>query len=667
MVAEISAQAVTTENTDKFQKDCLNIMGNTLDVSRIYIFEHNHELDTMNNTFEWANENIQPQKDNLQGIPSSEVQWWVDTVRKNEVIRFRNIEDIPSNQVKEILREQDIKSILVVPFFVGHEYYGFIGLDECCYHRNWHDEDVDILKTITQTISGVIERKQAEDTLIQERKQLLSIFDSIDEIIYVTDPYTYEILYVNQTMKNLFQRKLVGGACYKELQDLDSPCEFCTNEIILKQKPTPYQWEFYNQNIDRNFAIVDRIIKWPDGRDVKFEIAIDITDRKRMEKQLQQVQKMQAIGTMAGGIAHDFNNILYPIIGFTEMMRDDAPEGSDLKANIDEVLTASFRARDLVQQILTFSHQDEKELKPLKIQIIIREVLKLMRSSLPSTIAIDTHIDKDCGMVLADSTHIHQIAMNLMTNAFHAMEEDGGTMGITLSEVNITVEDINSFVLSPGTFICFSVSDTGHGIEKHILDRIFEPYFTTKDQGKGTGLGLSVVHGIVKSYKGDIRVYSEPRKGTEFKVYLPTIVSKREEVRLSAGHFPVQGGDEHILLVDDEEQILKMGKQMLERLGYRVTSQTSSLEALKAFRSSSDRFDLVITDMTMPNMTGERLAFELKNIRKKIPVILCTGFSEKMSKGKADAMGIDGFLMKPIVKSELSQKIRTILDCKVEG
>ncbi|MCP4727039.1 MAG: response regulator [bacterium] len=221
--------------------------------------------------------------------------------------------------------------------------------------------------------------------------------------------------------------------------------------------------------------------------------------------------------------------------------------------------------------------------------------------------------------------------------------------------------------MTPGKFIRFSVTDTGHGIEKHLLNRIFEPYFTTKNKEKGTGLGLSVVHGIVKSYNGDIRVYSTPGKDTVFNIYLPVIDLKQEEAGPIMDHLSVQGGDEHILLVDDEEPILKMEKQMLERLGYRVTSRTSSLEALEAFRLSSDKFDLTITDMTMPNMTGEKLTFELKQIRKEIPVILCTGFSEKISKEKAEALGIDGFLMKPIMKSELSKTIRTVLDSKKGG
>jgi signal transduction histidine kinase len=300
----------------------------------------------------------------------------------------------------------------------------------------------------------------------------------------------------------------------------------------------------------------------------------DLTDRKKAdaEKQalellLQQAQKMETIGTFAGGIAHDFNNILSPIVGFTEMSLESVSKGSDLHENLYEVLTASLRAKALVQQILTFSRQTEKELKPLKLQMIIKKILQLIRASLSSTITIKQSIVDNCGTVLADKAHIHQIVMNLMTNAYHAMEAEGGTLTIRLSEVKITSEDLKNFNLQPGTFVCFSVSDTGHGIENHLFDRIFEPYFTTKIINKGTGLGLSVVHGIVNSYNGDIRVYSESGKGASFNVYLPVMDSKQGESGIiPKDNLHVSGGGEHILLVDDEESILKMEKLILERL-----------------------------------------------------------------------------------------------------
>jgi CheY-like chemotaxis protein len=324
------------------------------------------------------------------------------------------------------------------------------------------------------------------------------------------------------------------------------------------------------------------------------------------------------------------------------------------------MLIAVHRATDLVKQILTFSRQTDQILKPLKVQTVVREVLKLIRSSLPSTIKITRNISDTCGLVMADATQIHQVAMNLLTNAYHAMEDKGGTLHVTLKEVDLDVEALKDPAMLSGSYVCLIVADTGTGIDKSIIDRIFEPYFSTKKKEKGTGMGLATVHGIVKSYKGDITVYSEPNKGTVFHVYLPVIQPQAEtkETRITS---PVEGGTERILIVDDEEQIVRMIQQMLEKLGYHVTARTSSIETLEAFRAAPDKFDLVITDMTMPNMTGVELARKLIEIRPDIPIIICTGFSEKISAHKARTMGIRGYVMKPVIRSKLVKKIKKVL------
>lgn len=387
----------------------------------------------------------------------------------------------------------------------------------------------------------------------------------------------------------------------------------------------------------------------------------DITQTFKLEKRLQQSQKIEAVGTLAGGIAHDFNNILSPIIGYAEMSLNDLPEDSPIRDNLNQILKGGERAKELVRQILTFSRQADQNLRPIKLQEVIKEVLNFSRATLPSTIDIVQDISRDCGLVMADAIQIHQIALNLITNAFHAMQDTGGTLEVTLKEVELEDVDFKDKGLSSGPYACLNVTDTGIGMEKSVLDRIFDPYFTTKRKDKGTGLGLSVLDGIVKSYGGAIRVYSEPRVGATFHVYLPIIKATLERKETNTVVLTM-GGNERILLVDDDEQIARMEKQMLERLGYRVAIQTSSLKALERFRSEPERFDLVITDMTMPNMTGIELSKELFEIRPNIPIIMCSGFSEKINGDKAADLNISSYIMKPITMRELDQNIRKALD-----
>jgi signal transduction histidine kinase/ActR/RegA family two-component response regulator len=380
------------------------------------------------------------------------------------------------------------------------------------------------------------------------------------------------------------------------------------------------------------------------------------------ERQLQQVMKLQAIGTLAGGIAHDFNNILFPIVGYTELTMDDIPADSQARKNLEEILKATNRAKELVKQILTFSRQSCHERKPLKVQFLIKEALKLLRATIPSTIEFEITVDENCGPINGDPTQIHQVIMNLCTNAYHAMQESGGRLEVELKEVDISYEkSMERAGMKVGPHLQLTVKDTGCGMDPGVLERIFEPYYTTKEQGKGTGLGLSVIHGIIKNHGGDITVSSQPGKGTTFTVCLPIIDEidiETEEVKTTSA----TQGHERILLVDDEEQIIDIEQQILERLGYKVTPKTDSEEALEEFASLPEHYDLVITDMTMPKMTGDQLARKLMEIKPDIPVILCTGFNETITEEKALAMGIDKFVMKPIVKDELASTIRAVLD-----
>ncbi len=383
--------------------------------------------------------------------------------------------------------------------------------------------------------------------------------------------------------------------------------------------------------------------------------------RKELEGQLRQVQKMEAIGTLAGGIAHDFNNILFTIVGFTDLSLHELSDG-ETRWNLTQVLNACDRAKNLVNQILAFSRQEAPERRPVDIVPVAKEALKFLRSTIPSTIELKQRITGGSLTVLSDPTTIHQVLINLGTNAAHAMRTTGGVMEVCLESMEIPRERGGSVPadLKPGPYIRLTVRDTGIGIDPAIMNRIFDPFFTTKPQGEGTGLGLSVVYGIVKSHGGSIAIESEVGRGSTFHVYLPrTPEQEREDNRKKAS---ASGGSEHILFVDDEVVLVDMGERMLSVLGYRVTAVANGPEALKIFRENPDGFDLVITDMTMPGMTGAQLSREILKIKPGFPIILCTGFSELISEGEAKAMGIRRFLMKPVFLGTLAGEVRTVLD-----
>ncbi len=380
-------------------------------------------------------------------------------------------------------------------------------------------------------------------------------------------------------------------------------------------------------------------------------------EMNKLQLQLNQAQKMEAIGIMAGGIAHDFNNILFPIIGSAEMLIEESKEGSTQRTFLNEILKAGYRAKELVKQILTFSRQEQHEVIPLSIEPIVKEIIKLSRAMIPSTIKINHYIPKNSSMVMADPTQIHQLFMNLIINAFHAMEDTGGTLTIRLSDV-ANPSDVK---LKAGNYISIEISDTGIGMDKATQQRIFEPYFTTKGLGKGTGLGLSVVHGIVKGCKGDIVLKSEIGKGTTFKIYLPGIEYKTFK-RSEKTPLPKATGSETIMVVDDEPIVGKVLGSILERAGYKVLVEIDSLEALEAFREKPDMYHLIITDLTMPELTGDKLCASLKMIKPNIPVILCTGFSSKIDELQKGSFGIDRVIMKPVVGNDLLKTVRELLD-----
>lgn len=586
-------------------------------------------------------------------------------------------------------KEAGLRSFAAMPLLSGDEIIGVLGIASAS-ERNFREQS-EFLEAFSNEVSiglknamfyeqaqnnaiqlehELKERRMTEEALKESHMTLITVLDSIDATIYVADMATYEILFMNKYMKDGFGSNLEGKICWEAFRGESEPCDHCTNTKLIDQNGNPtgvVVWEDKNPVTDKWYLNYDRAIRWTDGRLVKLQVATDTTpfknaekEQKRLESQLRQTQKMEAIGTLAGGIAHDFNNILSAIIGYTEIAMHDAPKGSELQITLQKVLKGGDRAKDLVKQILTFSRQSEIEPKPVKIKAIVTEALKLLRASLPTTIEVRLNLQSNSA-VMADPTQIHQIVMNLCANAGQAMHAKGGILDINLKEVKLDSEFAAQHPgIVPGAYINLNVGDTGHGIPAEIQDRIFDPFFTTRGKVEGTGMGLSVVHGIVTSHGGAMTVASEPGTGSVFSVFLPVIEEWFEletEVEKT-----ILTGTERILFIDDEEPLTDMGKRMLESLGYDVVATTSSIEALELFKAQADRFDLVITDLTMPHMTGENLAKELMQIRPDVPVILCTGFSARIDEKKAMAMGIRAFISKPILKHEIAKIIRAVID-----
>ncbi len=428
-----------------------------------------------------------------------------------------------------------------------------------------------------------------------------------------------------------------------------------------------YSGEYEKEAVRRDgtpFPVAVRrwLVKDGEGRPVRMMALLqDISERKRMEARIQQAHKMEAIGTLAGGVAHDFNNILGIIVGNAELALSDPALQERTERSLEEIRTASIRARDVVRQILTFTRYTDPELEPVRMEVLVEEAMRLMRSTIPASVDIRVDLPEEPAIVAAESSKVHQILINLCTNAFHAMRENGGRMGVCLENVRIDppgiIEDPD---LEPGPYVRLEVSDTGHGIPEEILERIFDPYFTTKDVDEGSGMGLSVVQGIVKSHGGGISMRSRPGEGSVFTVYLPRLLGEEPGVEADSAR-PGPGGGERILLVDDEPSLVDVGRSMLERLGYRVEARTDAAGALRAFENDPDGYDLVITDQSMPGMTGADLVRAIQKRRPGKPVVLCTGYSDLVDPERARQLGIRAFLVKPFGYDQLAETVRGAL------
>ncbi len=501
--------------------------------------------------------------------------------------------------------------------------------------------------------------KEMENALRESELKYRSIMEASKDPTYICSP-DYHVQYMNPAMVEWIGGDRTGEICHEAIHGLTQRCPWCTFKLLLEGESVSK--EIVTPRDKRRYLTSNAPIVHVDGSISKLSMYHDVTDLMEIEARLQRAQKMESIGNLAGGIAHDFNNLLSPIIGMSELLLEDLDPSSLEYRNAKEILTAGKRGSDLVKQILAFSRQSEHEMQNIPVQPILKEVFGLCRSTIPSDIRMVQDIRSDCGKVMADPSQLHQIAMNLVTNAYHAVEMNRGRISVSLQEVFLEGSELSSRQLDPGPYAMLTVGDTGTGIDPDIIDKIFEPYFTTKEQGKGTGLGLATIYGIIKEYRGDIKVYSEVGKGSTINVYLPVIRTVEKADGDPPLDQPFPTGDEAILIVDDEPAVAGLQKQMLNRLGYQVTVKTDSREALELFRGDPDVFDLIVTDMTMPQMTGEMLAREVMALRPDIPVIICTGFSERIDPDRAEAMGIKAFLMKPMRMKEFSKTVRQVLD-----
>lgn len=534
----------------------------------------------------------------------------------------------------------------------------------------WTEAKMSFLRNQDSVPVGIIgvtrditERKQAEQALRKSEEKYKNLVENINEVIYTIDKNSI-ITYISPAIEKILDydfSEIIGRSFTEFIYSEDLPRQKERFERVLSGPIGPDEYRLLSKSGEIRWVQTSSMPILENNQTVGLQgVLSDVTESKRLQSQLQQARKIETFGTLAGGIAHDFNNFLGIIIGNTELAMDDVPKWNPAYLNLEEILEASLRARDVVRQLLSFARRTKLEKKPVNIGAIMQESVKLLRSSIPTSIEIRQNIPKDIDTILANSTQLNQILINLSTNAHHAMP-NGGILEVSLKNVEFDENRAAQYPdLNPGRYVNLKVSDTGHGISEMEIDRIFDPYFTTKDIGKGTGMGLSVVHGIVKGHEGAISVKSEYGQGTTFSIFFPVIEKQTAIETEPIKELPT--GNERILLVDDEKSILFTGRNLLERLGYQVETRQNPIEALDLFRVDPNQFDLVITDMTMPKMTGDQLVQEILKIRPDVPVILNTGFNEKIDEEKAKQIGIRQYIEKPFNRRILANVVREVLD-----
>jgi PAS domain S-box-containing protein len=601
---------------------------------------------------------------------------FVKSHKELKTILVDNINDSEkglSIRSRKLVNKMDVESLICVPIIYEKESLGILAVDNISSKRLLTQSDINLLSGLASQLALGIANAMSFKKLQESEEKFREMAEMLPEVVYEYDAQR-NLTFLNKAAfekYDLTQEDLDKGVNAQQLiaPDDRKRAKEDISKILSGIERGPF--EYIAQRMDGSrFPIISYlapIIR--DGEPVGLRgITLDITDRKRredekakMEEQLRRSQKLETIGTLTGGIAHDFNNILTPILGYADMALSGLTSSNPLYEDLEHILKGAKRAKDLVEQILLFSKQVEKERKPLALHLIVKEAVKLLRPSIPTSIEIRQRIDASCDKVLVDATQIHQVIVNLCTNAWQAIEEKGGLITIELKQVKMDAATAKLHPnLNEAEYVRLTVIDTGTGMDKATLERIFEPFFTTKAVDKGTGMGLSVVHGIVRSHHGDVFVHSEPGKGSTFQVYLPVVEAKAETAKIEPK--AIVGGQESILVVDDDEEITNMIRQMLEQLGYKVDVYNKSPEALKVIRQQPDKYDLLISDLTMPKMTGLDLSERLQKFYSGLPVIIMTGYGDRLTSTTVKHYGIKQVVRKPILRRELAPAIREVLD-----
>lgn len=679
LITQVSSQFINlhpAQIDDEIDRT-LQQIGEFADADRSYVFQFSDDQKFVSCTHEWCADNIEPAIERIQNASVDSFAWVMTQFLSGDIVLIPRVSELPPEAatVKGELERQGIQSLLAVPMIIGGKVIGFIGLDSVREEKMWVADTSSLLNVVAQVFASALENKRTRLALQESEEHLRTVYETFPDPVTIIQAEDGRCIDVNSAFSRVtgWSTSEVIGKTAAELELWENPAERqkLIDGISENGKIENLEAQFRLKDGRTITALMSAVLIQLKDRPHILTIARDISElksaqkeREQLKTQLIQAQKMEAIGTLAGGIAHDFNNILGAIIGYAEMALYDTRQDSMEHYNIDQVLKAGHRAKDLVKQILAFSRKSEQAKQIISLTPVIKEALTLLRASLPTSIEIKQNIESNLDAIFADPTQIHQVMMNLCTNAGHAMADTAGILSVSLQNIDLNATAAALYPeLNAGPYVKLSISDTGHGMDTATMDRIFDPYFTTKAQDKGTGMGLAVVHGIIKGHGGSIQVDSTPGQGSRFDILFPIMerqmVSETEELKA------LPTGSECILLVDDEDTLIDLGKNMLKKLGYRVETWTRPVEALESFRADPHKFDLVISDMTMPSMTGDILATQLRQIRADLPIIICTGYSERINDRRAEELGIQDLIMKPFTIRRLAKTVREVLDQKV--